>query len=59
MAALEEERKTAADQGVARDERATGKPVFLARPTQQPVDYATLRKDVMARFAKTLAYLAK
>ena len=59
MAALERERITAANQSVARNERATNKPVYPAKPTQGPIDYAALRKGVMKRFPKTLAYLAR
>ena len=34
-------------------------PQFPPRPQQTPVDYAALRKDVMNRFPKVRAELAK
>jgi hypothetical protein len=41
--------------------RVIGKPksIMVAKPTKKPIDYATLRKSVMARYSKTLAHLAK
>jgi hypothetical protein len=30
-----------------------------ARPVKKPIDYATIRKEIVARFAKALAYLAR
>jgi hypothetical protein len=39
---------------------ATPKPVYPARPNaSQTPDYQTLRAEIMTRFRKTLAYLAK
>ena len=35
------------------------KGILVAKPTKKPVDYAALRKSVMARYSKTLAHLAK
>jgi hypothetical protein len=35
------------------------KEILVAKPTKKPVDYAALRKSVMARYGKTLAHLAK
>lgn len=37
----------------------TPKAILVAKPTKSPVDYAALRKSVMARYSKTLAHLAK
>ena len=44
----------------AADEKAADltKP-FEARPLKQSIDYAKMRKDIKARFSKTLAHLAK
>jgi hypothetical protein len=35
------------------------KDILIAKPTKKAVDYAALRKSVMARYSKTLAHLAK
>jgi hypothetical protein len=59
MAALKKEQIVDTAQGVARKRRATGKPVYPARPTQEAIDFAALRKDIMKSFPKTLAYLAR
>jgi hypothetical protein len=33
--------------------------VFAAKPVKGPIDHATLRRDIMKRYSKTIAYLAK
>ena len=33
--------------------------VLVAKPVKEPVDQAELRRELMRRFSKTLAYLAK
>lgn len=33
--------------------------VYLPKPTQEPIDYEKLSRDLMQRFSKTLAELAK
>jgi hypothetical protein len=38
---------------------ATPKPAHPARPTQGPVDYSALRRDLKAKFPKTIARLAE
>jgi hypothetical protein len=40
--------------GAARDHR-----VLIAKPVKESVDPAELRRELMRRFSKTLAYLAK
>lgn len=33
--------------------------VLVARPVKGPIDQAQIRRDLMKRFSKTIAYLAK
>jgi hypothetical protein len=51
--------KKSAPQAVADEKPADLTKSFEAHPKKQPVDYAKMRKDIKARFSKTLAYLAK
>jgi hypothetical protein len=44
---------------VQHHEREDSKSVLVARPNKTPPDYDALRAEVMNKFRKTLAYLAK
>jgi hypothetical protein len=64
MAALARERITATGAKAlpvrsGQPAKPSGKLVYPARPVQGTIDFAAMRKSVMRKFPKTLAYLAK
>jgi hypothetical protein len=51
MSSLKQERTIAS--------RGTSANALTARPVKGPVDFAAMRRDIKAKFSKTLAHLAK
>jgi hypothetical protein len=60
MLALKERTTSAERRELVREEQAAApKRVFPTRPAKGHVNYGAIRKKIVARFTKTLAYLAR